>query len=116
MLCGTFRCVGGDPVQNDTPELPEYILNELPNLPRHGDRKTLAPIITKLVFPVSHRSLEVWPLKWRFVNGRALAATDEALAHAWRKFKSAPVTMSGRRRSRALRSGQRVETNRETAP
>ena len=102
-------------MQNDTPELPDYIVSELPNLLRHGDRKMLAPIITKFVFPVSHRSLEVWPLKWRHVNGHAVAETYEALAHAWRKFNSASVTMSGRGRSRALCSGRRPETKRETA-
>ena len=104
-------------MQNDTPELPEYILSELPNLPRHGDRKMLAPIITKLVFPVSHRSLEVWPLKWRRVNGHAVAETTEALVHAWHKFNSAPVTMSGRGRSRATRRNQlsHADVNREPA-
>jgi hypothetical protein len=104
-------------VQNDTPELPEYILSELPNLPRHGDRKTLAPIITKLVFPVSHRSLEIWPLRWRFVNGHALPETYEALAHAWRKFNAAPATMSGRGRSRATRRNKpsHADVDRETA-
>jgi hypothetical protein len=104
-------------VQNDTPELPDYILSELPNLPHHGDRKTLAPIITKLVFPVSHRSLEVWPLRWRFVNGHALAETYEALAHAWRKFNSATVIMRGRGRSRATRRTKPSQTdvNREPA-
>jgi hypothetical protein len=104
-------------VQHDTPELPEYIVSELPNLPRHGDRKMLAPIITRLVFPVSHRSLEVWPLKWRHVNGHAVAETHEALAHAWGKFNSAPVTMSGRGRSRAPRRNKpsHADADRETA-
>jgi hypothetical protein len=97
-------------VQNDTPELPEYILSELPHLPRHGNRKALAAIVTKLVFPVSHRSLEIWPLRWRFVNGHALAETTEALVHAWHKFNSAPVTMSGRGRSRATRRNQLSHT------
>ena len=63
---------------------------------QRGDRgnlafaETLAPIITKLVFPVSHRSLEIWPLRWRFVNGHAVAETYEALAHAWRKNSIPP--------------------------
>jgi hypothetical protein len=103
-------------VQNDMPELPEYIVSELPNLPRNADRKTLALIITKLVFPVSHRSLEIWPLRWRFVNGHALAETYEALAHAWREFNSAPVTMSGRGQIRATRrKPSHAHVDRETA-
>jgi hypothetical protein len=97
-------------VQSNTSDLPDYIVSELPNLPRHGDRKMLAPIITKFVFPVSHRSLEVWPLKWRRVNGHAVAETYEALAHAWRKFNSASVTMRGRGRSRATRRNQLSHT------
>ena len=83
--------------------LPPYIVDELSNLPRHADRKTLADIITRLLFPVSHRSLEIWPLRWRFVNGHALAETYEAVAHAWHKFNAAPSMMKGRGRSRATR-------------
>ena len=104
-------------MQNDAPELPEFIVNELPNLPRNADRKTLAPIITKFVFPVSPRSLEIWPLKWRFVNGHAVAATHEALALAWHKFASAPAIMNGRGRSHATRRSElsHGDVDRETA-
>jgi hypothetical protein len=115
MLCGTLRPVGGKPVQDNRSELPEYIANELPNLPRHGDRKTLALIITKFIFPVSRRTLEVWPLKWRRVNGHAVAATDEALAHAWRKFESAPATLSGRSRTIRYNKSSLAHADRETA-
>jgi hypothetical protein len=104
-------------VKTDTHELPEYIANELPNLPRHGDRKTLALIITKFIFPVSRRTLEVWPLKWRRVNGHAVAATDEALVHAWRKFQSAPAMLSGRgrRRTTGHDGSSLANVDRETA-
>jgi hypothetical protein len=81
----------------DTSDLPPYILDELPNLPRNADRKALADIITRLLFPVSDRSLEIWPLKWRRVNGHSLAATEDALKFAWRKFAAAPVMKGGRR-------------------
>jgi hypothetical protein len=66
------------------------------------------------MFPVSDRSLEVWPLKWRHVNGHAAAETYEALAHAWRKFNSATVIVSCRGRSRATKPS-RADVNRETA-
>jgi hypothetical protein len=104
-------------VQHDAPALPEFIVSELPNLPRYGDRKTLAPIITKFVFPVSQRSLEVWPLKWRRVNGHAVAETQEALALAWRKFNSAPVAMGGKglRRPTCHSKPSHAGANRETA-
>jgi hypothetical protein len=77
--------------------LPPYIVDELSNLPRHADRKTLADIITRLLFPVSDRSLEIWPLKWRRVNGHSLASTEEGLRLAWEKFRAAPVLRGGRR-------------------
>jgi hypothetical protein len=117
MLCGTFRPVGGKPVQDNRSELPEFLLSELPNLPRQGDRKTLAQLISKFIFPVSPRTLESWPLHSRRVNGHAVAETYEALALAWRKFNSAPVTMSGRGRSRVSRDSELSEANvdRETA-
>ena len=79
----------------DTADLPPYILDELPNLPRNADRKALADIITRLLSPVSDRSLEVWPLKWRRVNGHSLAATEDA-EFTWRKFAAAPVMKGGR--------------------
>jgi hypothetical protein len=79
------------------PELPDYILSELPNLPRFADRKALATLITRFLYPVSPRSLEAWPLNLRIVNGHAVAEVSETLAYAWRKFDAAPVTMSGRK-------------------
>ncbi len=85
-------------MQHDSPELPEFIIDELRKLPRYADRTALASAISRLIFPVSRRTLEVWPLRWRLVNGHAVAATHEAFAHAWRKFDSAPVVIGGRDR------------------
>ena len=48
-------------------ESPEYL-----SLPKRVDRKTGAKLVTDRFFPVSHRSLEAWPLTWRHVNGKAL--------------------------------------------
>jgi hypothetical protein len=47
--------VGVYQVQNGI-ELPDFLKAELPKLPRNGDRRMLAQIITQLIFPVSHRS------------------------------------------------------------
>jgi hypothetical protein len=83
-------------------ELPEYIQRVLPSLPRNADRRTLAPIITRLIYPLSHRSMEIWPLDWRRVNKHSVAATEQALRHAWRIYSAAPVTRAGRPGNRPL--------------
>lgn len=67
------------------------------DLPRRADRRTLASLITQRFFPVSHRSLEVWPLTWRHVNGKAVAETQEAFAIAQAKLDAAPAIRGGRR-------------------
>ena len=78
-------------------ELPDYIERELERLPRYVPRRQLAEIITKLLFPISRRSLEVWPLRWRLVNGYACASTREGVTIAWGKFNSAPSRLAGDR-------------------
>ena len=83
--------------KTDLPPLPGYIVEALADSPRYVDRKTLALIIGRMLFPVSDRSLEVWPLKWRRVNGHSLASTEEGLRLAWEKFRAAPVLRGGRR-------------------
>ena len=65
------------------------------SLPRRVDRKTGAQIVTHLHFPVSPRTLERWPLKWRNVNGRALVETIELLAEAQRRVDEAPEIRGG---------------------
>jgi hypothetical protein len=66
-------------------------------LPRHTDRRQMACIHTKYFGPISPRSLEVWPLDWRMVNGRLVGDTREFLAEAKRRFDAAPVIRGGRR-------------------
>jgi hypothetical protein len=89
-------------VQRRAPELPDFIVDESPKLPR-ADRMVLACAISRLIFPAPCRTLEAGPLRFRRVNGHAVAETYEAFAHAWRKFDSAPVAMGdkGRRRDPA---------------
>ena len=64
------------------------------NLPARLDRRTAAAVITCHYFPVSHRTLETWPIRWRIVNGRALAETEEILAFAAKKLADA-VSLRG---------------------
>ena len=66
-------------------------------LPVRADRRTLAALITHHLFPISPRSLEVWPLTWRHVNGKAVAEVGEAFAIARAKLAAAPPIKGGRR-------------------
>jgi hypothetical protein len=96
ILYGPLRSVEGLAMQHDTHELPEFIVDELRRLPRFADRRALASAISRFIFPVSHRTLEAWPVRWRRVNGHAVAETREAFTHAWCKFCSSPVVTGGR--------------------
>lgn len=64
-------------------------------LPVRVCRRTAAQIVTGNFFPVSHRTLERWPLKWKRVNGRALVETAELLVEAQRRVDEAPNVMGG---------------------
>ncbi len=75
------------------PELQEVIAHQPPNI----DRKAGAALITRHLFPVSHRSLEAWPLPTRHVNGRAVIPTATLLEIAYQKLSSAPVIMGGKK-------------------
>jgi hypothetical protein len=44
----------------------------------------------------SPRSLERWPLAWRYANGFAVADEDEFLVEAARRFDARPPVRSGR--------------------
>lgn len=58
-------------------------------LPRYADCKTLAAIITHNFFPISHRTLQTWPLTVRRPNRAAIYEVAEALALAEQKFDGA---------------------------
>jgi hypothetical protein len=65
--------------------------------PRRVNRRAAAALVTHHLFPVSHRTLESWPLTWRRVNGKALVETAELLAFAQSKLDAAAPIRSGRR-------------------
>jgi hypothetical protein len=54
-------------------------------------------LLTHHFFPVSHRTLEAWPLTWRHVNGKALVETAELFAFAQSKLDAAAPIRGGRR-------------------
>ena len=55
-------------------------------LPKYADRKTLAAIITHHCFPISHRTLQTWPLTVRRPNRAAVYDVNEALEYAQAKL------------------------------
>jgi hypothetical protein len=86
-----------EPLKAEKGDLPQYLLEVLKNLPVNIDRKTGAPVITKHFFPVSHRTLEAWPLPTKYVNGKAIVPTVALFEIAYAKLMAAPVVMSGRK-------------------
>lgn len=67
----------------------------LKSLPPRMDRRTGAALISRHLFPISHRTLERWPVAWRHINGRALVETAELFAEAQRRFEEAPAIRGG---------------------
>jgi hypothetical protein len=70
----------------------------LGTLPINLDRRAAAAAITKYIFPVSHRTLERWPVATRRVNGRAVGATKDWLAAALAIY-NASVEIAGHQAS-----------------
>jgi len=85
--------------------LPSWLEELLKALPANIDRRRGAAEISRNLFPVSHRSLEAWPLPVRHVNGRAIVATRELFELAYAKFASAPPLMAARRARRPDQPG-----------
>lgn len=64
-------------------------------LPKYADRKTLAAIITHYCFPISHRTLQTWPLTARRPNRAAVFEVAEAMEYAKAKLECAPCYVQG---------------------
>ena len=64
---------------------------DLAELPARVDRKRGAELVTKFYFPISHRTLERWPLPVRHLNGKAVMETRDLLAMAASLLDAAPV-------------------------
>jgi hypothetical protein len=56
-----------------TDDLPSELTDLLADLPTNVGKKTGAALIVRHFFPISHRTLERWPLRWRYVNGQVAA-------------------------------------------
>ena len=57
--------------------------------PKYANRKTLAAIITHHTFPVSHRTIQTWPLVVSRPNRAAIYQVAAALEYAEQKLKDA---------------------------
>jgi hypothetical protein len=79
-----------------TTNLPQHLRDLLADLPANTDRRTGAGLVTRHLFPVSHRSLEVWPLPTRRVNGKAIVPTAALFEVAYAKLEAAPMILGGR--------------------
>ena len=77
-------------------------------LPRLATLKALANHITATRCPISPRTLERWPLRFRIINRKKLADAEHALAFVDRLIDEAPVVVGApaRRRMRLVRSGE----------
>jgi hypothetical protein len=84
-------------VTPDQSELPPHLLEVLASAPANVDRRTGAELISRHLFPVSHRSLEAWPLLTQHVNGKAITSTIKLFQIAYAKLSAAPMMMGGRR-------------------
>ena len=70
-------------------------------LPVRVDRRTAADLVSHHFFPVSHRTVEAWPLVVRHVNGKATVETADLFAYAQAKLDAAPPIRGGRIRKSA---------------
>jgi hypothetical protein len=57
-------------------------------LPAYINRRTAAEVISRHFFPVSHRTLEIWPVTYFLVNNKAMTDTKGILAVAREKIEA----------------------------
>ena len=82
------------------PKLPLDLQAVVESQPARIDRRTAADLITRHFFPVSHRSLEAWPLLTQRVNGKAIISTAQVFETAFARLSAAPIVMGGRRETK----------------
>lgn len=96
-LAGLSRHIRGEKPGHPPPRA-EAAPGKTPPYPVRVDRRTAAALVTQLFFPVSHRTVEGWPLVVRRVNGKATIETAELFAFAQAKLDAAPPIKAGRGR------------------
>jgi hypothetical protein len=73
-------------------------------------RKELAAIISERVRPISHRSLERWPIRAKRIGRKAHHELNETLARARREVEEAPTVMQSTRRQKGGAADRRSST------
>ncbi len=68
----------------------------LADLPVRVTRREAASLVSRFFFPTSHRTIERWPLRWRYIAGRSLVDTRELFAYAADRVAAAPAVKGGR--------------------
>jgi hypothetical protein len=103
-------------IKDEPASLPQHLLDVLKTLPARVTRRYGADLVFQHILPVSHRTLEAWPLPTRHVNGKALIETATLFEIAYAKLAAAPVVMSGRRTTASYQSAllRNVPTARRT--
>jgi hypothetical protein len=84
-------------LSNTAANLPLELLEALAHAPPKATRRKVAELLAQNGFPVSHRTLETWPLPVQHFNGKALIPTVKAFEIAYANLCASPVMMGGRR-------------------
>jgi hypothetical protein len=77
--------------------LPPELVEALAHEPPKATRRKIAELLARNGFPVSHRTLETWPLPVQHFNGKALISTVRAFEIAYAKLCASPVIRGGPR-------------------
>ena len=71
-------------------DLPMWLREVIARLPAYIDDKRGAQVVSEHLFEISHRTVEIWPLPTRHINGRAMHPTVAVLREAWRRVNAEP--------------------------
>jgi hypothetical protein len=80
-----------DPVEFPFPPTPDPTL-----LPHNGDRPYFAKMHRWYWGPISTAQLRAWPIRWIYLNGRAVGSVRDFIAEAEKRYAAAPVLNEGR--------------------
>lgn len=81
---------------DDYSDLPPRLRKVLAESPEYVDDREGVKIVNKHCFPTGDRSLEIWWLPTKSINGRAMHPTGAVLREAVRRMNEAPERMRGR--------------------
>ena len=68
---------------------------DVADFPARVSRRMAAAIVTRHFFPISHRTIEAWPVPWTQVNGRCVVKTTDLVAYARALLAAGPTLRGG---------------------